>query len=256
MASALIGHTGFVGGTLSRQHAFDDLYNSSNIETLAGKTYDLVACAAAPGLKWKANQAPEADLASIRRLMAPFETVRVRTVVLISTVDVYPRPIAVDESTPIDRNEGPAYGRNRLLLEDFLVARFDTMVVRLPGLFGEGLKKNVIFDLLHNNCVEQVVPNAVFQFFDLERLWKDVVLSWNRGLKLVNFATEPTTVREVAATAFGLRLARSDQPGPSSYDVRTRYASVFGASGDYVMRKEQVLSALRAFVERQGWVRP
>ena len=52
MQSALLGHTGFVGGTLLRQHRFDDLYNSSNIEQLAGKSYDLVACAAAPGVKW------------------------------------------------------------------------------------------------------------------------------------------------------------------------------------------------------------
>jgi hypothetical protein len=68
MKSALVGHTGFVGGTLLRQRSFDDLYNSRNVEALAGKTYDLVACAAAPGVKWKANQEPEQDLASIRRL--------------------------------------------------------------------------------------------------------------------------------------------------------------------------------------------
>lgn len=256
MRSALIGHTGFVGGTLGRQHPFDDLYNSSNIETLAGKSYDLIACAAAPGLKWKANQAPDADLASIRRLLAPFETARAGTVLLLSTVDVYPRPIAVDESTAIDRDEGPAYGRHRLLLEDALAARFDTVVVRLPGLFGTGLKKNVVFDLLHGNRVDQIVPNAVFQFYDLERLWSDVLLAWKSGLKLVNLATEPTSVREVAAAAFGIALAAPDQPAPPRYDVRTRFAARFGGAGDYVMQKEQVLAALRAFVAREGWVRP
>jgi nucleoside-diphosphate-sugar epimerase len=256
VASALVGHTGFVGGTLLRQHRFDDLYNTSNIESLAGKSYDLIACAAAPGLKWKANQQPEADLASIRRLLAPFESVRAGSVVLLSTVDVYPRPIGVDESTPIDRGEGSAYGRHRLLLEDFLVERFDTTVVRLPGLFGEGLKKNVIFDLLHRHRVEQIVPNAVFQFFDLERLWTDVVRARDRGLELVNFATEPVSVRELADAAFGLKLAAADAPGAPRYDVRTRFGAAFGAEGDYLASKEQVLSSMRAFVERQGWARP
>jgi nucleoside-diphosphate-sugar epimerase len=256
MASALIGYTGFVGGTLHRQHAFDDLYNTSNIEALAGKSYELIACAAAPGLKWKANQDPDGDLASIRRLMAPFETVKAKKVVLLSTVDVYPMPVAVDEATPIARDQGGAYGRNRLLLEDFLFARFDTLVVRLPGLFGEGLKKNVIFDLLHANRVDAIAPNAVFQFFDMGRLWSDLLRAWNGGLKLVNFATEPTSVREVAAEAFGLKLAAADAPNAPRYDVRTRHAKVFGASGDYLMNRSQVLAALRAFVERQGWVRP
>ena len=35
---ALIGHTGFVGSNLARQGAFDALYNSSNIESIAGST--------------------------------------------------------------------------------------------------------------------------------------------------------------------------------------------------------------------------
>jgi hypothetical protein len=56
MTSALIGHTGFVGGHLSRQVAFDDLYNSKNIEHIAGKSYRLVVCCGASAVKWVANQ--------------------------------------------------------------------------------------------------------------------------------------------------------------------------------------------------------
>ena len=256
MASALLGYTGFVGGTLHQQHRFDDLYNSSNIEQLAGKHYDLVACAAAPGVKWKANKEPEQDLASIQRLMAPFETLKAKKVVLISTVDVYQDPVGCDEGTPIDRAAGGAYGKNRLMLEDFLAARFDTVVVRLPGLFGKGLRKNVIFDVLTNNRVDQIVPNAVFQFYDMQHLWRDVQTAQRAGLKLVNFAVEPTSVKDVVQHAFGVTLPAPDQSQPARYDMRTKHAAVFGGKGDYMATAQQVLDGVRDFVAGEGWVRP
>ena len=40
------------------------------------------------------------------------------------------------------------YGRNRLELEDLVRKEFDTLVVRLPALFGKGLKKNFIYDAI------------------------------------------------------------------------------------------------------------
>ena len=59
MSRALIGYTGFVGGNLHLQTPFDDVYNSKNIDSLRGKSYELVVCAGAPGVKWKANKEPE-----------------------------------------------------------------------------------------------------------------------------------------------------------------------------------------------------
>lgn len=256
MTTALLGYTGFVGGTLLQQRAFDDLYNSKNIEQLAGRSYDLVVCAAAPGVKWKANKEPEQDLASIHRLMAPFESVRCRKVVLISTVDVYPDPVACDEATPIDRSAGGAYGRNRLLLEDFLAARFDTLVVRLPGLFGKGLRKNALYDILTGNRVDQIVPNARFQFYDMQHVWRDVQTAERAGLRLVNFAVEPTTMRDVAQHAFGLTLPAADHPAPARYDMQTMHAAAFGRAGRYLATATEVLDGIREFAAGEGWVRP
>ena len=42
MKTAIIGHTGFVGSNLLEAHAFDDLFNTSNIDQIAGREYDLV----------------------------------------------------------------------------------------------------------------------------------------------------------------------------------------------------------------------
>lgn len=60
---------------------------------------------------------------------------------LISTVGVYKNPNGVDEDTPIDTDGLQPYGQNRYYLEQFIQDNFDVTIIRLSGLFGNGLKK-------------------------------------------------------------------------------------------------------------------
>ena len=73
---ALIGHTGFVGSTLKKQHHFAHTYRSTDIQTLEGKELDLIICAGAPAKKWLANQQPAEDRACIDKLTHILGTVK------------------------------------------------------------------------------------------------------------------------------------------------------------------------------------
>jgi nucleoside-diphosphate-sugar epimerase len=247
MGNALVGHTGFVGGNLLRQAAFDDLYNSKNIEAIAGKSYDLLVCAGAPAEKWKANRDPAADWAAISRLAVALARARAERVVLISSVDVYPSPTDVDEDTLINPAE-TAYGRHRFLLEKFVQDHFDALVVRLPGLFGPGLKKNIIYDLLHDNNLGAVHADSVFQFYALDNLWRDVETARRAGLRLVNFATAPVSVAEVAKAGLGIDFTNRPAAPPVRYDFRSCHAALYGGAEGYLYGKAAVLAALRDFV--------
>ena len=88
--TCLIGHTGFVGGNLVRQYAFEDCYNSRNIEQIRGRSYDLLVCCGVSAVKWQANQFPAEDRAGIDRLLENLASVTAARSILISTVDVYP----------------------------------------------------------------------------------------------------------------------------------------------------------------------
>lgn len=253
MTKALIGYTGFVGGTLLGQVAFDDLYRSTNIAEIGGARYDLVVCAAAPGQKWKANRDPDSDKANLQMLMGHLRTVRADTFVLISTIDVYPKPSSVDETTPVNSEEGEPYGRHRLLLEEFAASYFDrAFVVRLPGLFGKGLRKNYVYDLLRNpDALHLTHCDSVFQFYDMARLWADLDIVLRNDIRLMNFATEPVSAREVAERAFGVRFGNRTERAPVTYDMRTIHARVFGASGLYIASSEEILRRLARFVDEE-----
>lgn len=248
MSDALIGHTGFVGGVVRRAHAFDAMYNSSSIESIRGRSFDLVVCAAAPAEKWRANQDPDADLANLTGLMRCLEEVDAGHFVLVSTVDVYPSPMEVDEDTSIDADGGAPYGRHRYRLERFCAGRFDTTIIRLPALFGPGLKKNAIFDLIHDNRVGLINPDSTFQFYDLSRVWGDIGRVRDLGLALVNIATEPLSMRDIARDAFGLDFENPAAPEPAHYDFRSRYAELFGGRDGYLYDRGQVMADLTDFV--------
>jgi nucleoside-diphosphate-sugar epimerase len=255
-ADALVGYTGFVGGNVSRTHTFTDLYNSANIAQIAGRSYDLVVFSAARAEKWRINQNPEADTTHIDELKETLASFRTNQLVLISTVDVYGHPISVDENTPVPEPGLHPYGAHRAELEDFARHQFtNVLVVRLPALFGPGIKKNVVFDLLNNNGVEKIDHRGSFQYYDLRHLWDDVTVALRAGLELVNFATQPISTGVVAREAFGMDFTNEPEGSrPASYDVRSIHAELFGGGDGYLYTATQVLDDLRAFVaaERSG----
>jgi nucleoside-diphosphate-sugar epimerase len=246
--AALIGHTGFVGGNLARQHKFEDCFNSSNIEAVAGRTFDLIVCAGVPSEKWKANAEPDRDRQNIGRLMAALVRVEAPRLVLISTVDVFKDPVEVDEDSPISTVGLQPYGRNRRHLEEFVASHFDASIVRLPGLYGTGLKKNAIFDLLNHNQVEKIDSRGVFQFYGVDRLWSDIEIVLNEALPVAHLVTEPVSMQEVARAAFDIDFRNEVAAAPPHYDLRTRYAELFGGTGEYVEPRDRVLDRIREYV--------
>lgn len=248
MSSAIIGYTGFVGSNLVRQKEFNSFYNSKNIHSIIGKSFDLVVCSGAPAVKWLANKEPVKDRDNLQILMNCLSQISAKKLILISTVDVYPLPIEVDEDTKIDQDNLHPYGKNRLELENFVKDNFDSLIVRLPGLFGKGLKKNIIYDFLHNNIVDKIHGDSIFQFYNLDYLWEDIQKSLASELTLVNFATEPLSVKEVASGAFSFEFTNRTDTAPVKYDFRTKYNHIFGFQDGYIRSKEQVIQDLKEFV--------
>ncbi len=249
MSDALIGHTGFVGGNLAAQHRFDATFNSKTIESIRGRQFRRVVVSAMPAEMWIANRDPDADRVALERLWTNLSQCRAEEVVVVSTVAVYATPICVDENTLIDATFSTTYGRNRLELERRARWTFPRAVaVRLPALYGPGLKKNAVYDLLHDNQLTKLHAAASYQFYNTTRLWRDTEAALRSGLRVVNLATEPVTLREVARVAFGRDFGNDPGTRPACFDVRTKHATLFGGRDGYLESREQVLAGLARFV--------
>lgn len=251
MQKALIGNTGFVGSNLINQNKFDLFYNSSNISTIDGKELDLLVLAAPSAVKWKANQEPEQDLQMINDLINHLKNVKAKQVIQISTIDIYKNPFNVDENTPIETEGLHPYGKNRFYLEEFIRNQFKNhLVIRLPALFGEGLKKNFIYDLLNNNCLELTHKDSIFQFYNLNNLWKDINIALNKSISLLNITTEPTSAEEIAKEVLDIEFNNITEKPPVNYDVKSINHDLWNSTNGYLYNKFQVFNDLKSFTKK------
>lgn len=146
----LVGNTGFVGTNLENSISFDCSFNSSNIESIKGKEFDLLICAAAPGSMIYANSNGQEDLSGIKALLVNLKKCKAKRFVLISTIAVFRDFSEGNSEESLEFEPQLDYGVNRRFLELELGACFDNVhILRLPSLIGLGLKKNFLFDLLN-----------------------------------------------------------------------------------------------------------
>lgn len=247
-ANALVGYTGFVGGNLARQATFSHFYNSANIEAISGQAFDTLVVAALPAAMWIANRDPDGDRRNLDRLLEALGRTKARQVIWISTVAVYPDPVNVDEGSPIDVSLQTPYGRHRFLAEQFAFEHFpQVLCVRLPGLFGPGLKKNALHDLMNQHEVHKLNSESIYQFYNLERLTRDISAALAARLSLVNFATPPLKLSDVASEVFGIEFSNDPGTPPARYHVRSKHFPT-----GYLTTRKDVLADLKRFVKQHS----
>lgn len=239
--NALVGHTGFVGSYLRTRLEGADLYNSANIRDMENKSYDTVYFCGMPATKWLANLYPGKDLENLELIKGVLSTCKASRFVLISTIDVY------DINVPHQNEDAEAYttepyGFNRRALEVWACSHFEKVhVVRLPALFGIGLKKNALYDLLTENKGCKANPLDSFQWYCLDDLWDDISYVKENDLPVINLFSEPVTMKEVLHM-----FPLCDAPitrAPISYDIRTKYSVT-----TYIKDKRRILDQMSEFV--------
>lgn len=241
----LVGSTGFVGSTLAGQTSFDVQVHRPNVSQLAGTSADLLVCAGLPAVKWQANAEPEQDLANMNLLIDVLDSMRIDQIVLVSTVDVFQPPVDCDEDTQPAADGSQAYGRHRAQFESFVRERFErSLILRLPGLFGPGLRKNLIYDLLEGRLdqVAGVNRDSSFQFVDVRETWPLAERALDAGLAILNVATEPVRSQAIA-DLFGAELSTD---GPVlRYDMHSRFArEISNRPGPYLASAADQIQAI------------
>lgn len=167
----LVGNTGFVGSNLAAKHRFDGLFHSTNISDSFSQNPDLLIYAGVRAEMFLANKDPKADRVLIEKAIENIKKINPHTIVLISTVAVYPIPQKVNEDTPISVSDLSAYGANRFFLEEWVEKNITShLIIRLPAIFGINLKKNFLYDYIH------FIPSLLTKSKFLELSEKEMLL--------------------------------------------------------------------------------
>jgi sugar phosphate isomerase/epimerase len=249
---AIVGYTGFVGSNLLQFYKFDHFYNSRNFTEAANQSFDELFFCGVPAVKWRANKYPQEDADIIEQIETVLNSVTAKRVILISTIDVYDDvDREYDEDYDCDWVHNHAYGRNRYLFERFIQRRFENHhIIRLPALFGKGLKKNVIYDLIHANQLGNIPRNSMFQWYDLDDLGNDIDITVKNGIQICNLFTEPLPTCEILDLFDHNRDAYNQNKIPVVYNSKTKYSYLWSSNTDgYIRSKGAILEQLRKYLD-------
>ena len=159
MKDLLVGSTGFVGGNLRHTHKFDAECHSVDVRDYYGSKPECCVYAGVPSAMFLANSEPEQDLMLMKEARENLRNIRPEKVILISTIAVFADSRGKDETdVPMSAS---AYGSNRYQLEQWVREDFENVIVlRLPALYGNGLKKNFLYDL--NRIVPAMLNDEMY----------------------------------------------------------------------------------------------
>lgn len=239
---AILGYTGLVGSTIREglNPSSTKYFNSKNFNEIRGQKFNTVYCACIPGVKWKANNNPERDLRVINYILDDIRKLSCEKFVLISTIDVHD----VSNQVQTEEVEHPAshpYGVNRLHVEKQLFEIFGKklFIVRLPALFGIGLKKNIIFDLLNNNCLNKINGNSCFQWYPLKLLVRDIERFLNLSTSeldflknTINLYPSPMETMDIIRKLFPEHIKNVSYSKRYIYNQSTSHTGILNYQGD------------------------
>jgi hypothetical protein len=197
----IIGSSGFIG---SNAQAFFPVAIPISRESLYGNEeidVNHLVIAAPSAVKWKINQSPEFDRQQVQRIVdSVTKNIRAERVTLFSTVDVFQDLENSNESSQL--RDDLSYGGNRAVLELSLRSLFGgrLTIVRLPGIFGKGLKKNLIYDIRHDRIEEinKYFSDDEYQYANLQDCLQIAFGPGEHLGKCVNIVSEPLPAKVIA----------------------------------------------------------
>ena len=194
---ALVGYSGFVGSNLLAHGEFDGLYDINNIADAFGTKPKILYYSGVPAQKFIADRDPASDLLIIEDAAENIRKIAPERLVLISTVDVYKDTAGFTESSPMAPSARDGYGANRLYLEELVRDMgIPYHIVRLPGLFGENIKKNFIYDFI-NFIPALLAPAKMAELCEKEPALADYYRMSSNGFYRVKPDTDRKTLKGI-----------------------------------------------------------
>jgi len=119
--------------------------------------------------------------------------------------------------------------------------------VSVPDEDKEDLKNR--FRRLGFSALNFTDSRSVYQFYNLERLWRDIQTALAAEITLWHPATEPVSVKELYKYLTGQEFINELNETPADYNYKTIHDAAFGGSNGYICSKTEVLRDIKKFTE-------
>ena len=221
--TAIIGE-GLIGKRLQKFVNHKYVFDSKNISTMPDYDIDTVYIAAPSSNRVWVTQNPELDWDSVELLKINLLKTAPRRVILISTCDTQVSP-------------DTAYGKHRLDLENLVREFFHYYnILRLPGLIGNDITKNIIYDIKHSTpWVDKINVSVKQQWYILDDLEEDMERALEVSQSVTNLVSEPILNKEITD-----RFSKLDEKAVNTDKVYDLHP--------YKYHKDEIFEAIRLYM--------
>lgn len=112
-------------------------------------------------------------------------------------------------------------------------------------------QKEVLKGIFNNLCFSALNftdSRSRYQFYNLENLWRDIMIALDADLRLWHPATEPISAGELYKYLTGRDFINEISAVPANYDYRTIHDYLFDGKDGYICSKERIMEEIRRFV--------
>jgi nucleoside-diphosphate-sugar epimerase len=234
----ILGGKGFIGSAFVRfceKEEIDyDCIDLDNYEVFKGRECDILINAAGNSKKYLSNERPVKDFRfSLEALLSSFFDLSFGKYVYLSSIDVYTDhedPTRNREDSVIDIGEISNYGFHKYLGEKMVMHYIsEWLIIRLGGVLGPGLKKNPVFDLIHDIPL-RVDEESEYQYLSTDYLAELVfgLLEQEKWGEIFNICGNGTIpLREIRSWLKKPPRYQGDNPSREIYNVSNEKISRF-----------------------------
>ena len=108
-----------------------------------------------------------------------------------------------------------------------------------------------VFEKVGFSALNFTDSRGVFQYYHLNRLWADIQIALEHGLKKINLAVEPVTIGELYEELTGKTFVNELQNAVPYFNYKTKHAKLWNGSDGYILTKEAVLKDIKDYIESQ-----
>ena len=113
-------------------------------------------------------------------------------------------------------------------------------------------KLRLAFERLGFSAINFTDSRSIFQFYNLDNLWKHIEIMITNNIPLLHLAVEPLSAHEVCKEIYCKEFVNEISQTPFNYDFKTKYNFCFGGTNGYIYDRKQVLSNLKSFIEGES----
>jgi len=148
------------------------------------------------------------------------------------------------------------YGNHRLQFENFVINNYTNYhILRLPSIYGNKLKKGILFDLLNQNYLEGICLEDKLQFYDLSNINEDIQYIVDNNIKIINLVTEPICVRDIIniftdytisdnSVMYNNSIINTNKRNPVSLNICSKYFD-----GGYKYNSSISMTKIKKFID-------